>query len=237
MNDFSIGRALASTLKVWLRNFVPFMLLSGLVYAPLAVFTYLLVNGQVEMSLVTVSLVAGLGTMLLGFVLTSTLVYGVVMQLRGRPAPIGMCLSIGLQRLFPVLGVSLLVGLCVAGGMILLIVPGIILFCMFYVAVPASVVERPGILGALKRSRELTADRRGAIFGMLVLTGGAGWLAGKLLETAVSPETSLQTYLWSNFILQVVISSFGAVLQGVVYHDLRLAKEGAHTEDLARVFD
>jgi hypothetical protein len=46
-------------------------------------------------------------------------------------------------------------------------------------------------------------------------------LFGKLLE-----------FCW-----QVVATSFGAVLAAVVYHDLRVAKEGIAIDNLANVFD
>jgi hypothetical protein len=40
-----------------------------------------------------------------------------------------------------------------------------------------------------------------------------------------------------NFGWQLVATSFGAVLAAVVYHDLRLSKEGMDIDNLANVFD
>jgi hypothetical protein len=238
MHDFAIGRALGRAIQIWFRNLVPFLLLSLVVYSPLVVLTYLHISDKV------VSMTEGafaswltFGAALLGFVLSATLVYGVVMQLRGQPAPLGQCISIGLKRLLPVIGVSMLSAIVIGVGFVLLVVPGIIFYCMLYVAVPASVVERPGLLGALRRSRELTRDYRLPIFGLLILVGVTGALLTLLLEKGVHPSVGPNTYLWLSLAQQVIVGSFSAVLVGVVYHDLRVAKEGASTEDLARIFE
>ena len=54
-------------------------------------------------------------------------------------------------------------------GMILVIVPGIILLLMWWVYIPAIVVEGKGIIGAFGRSRELTRGRRWHILGLAVI--------------------------------------------------------------------
>lgn len=237
MNDFTIGRALGRSFTIWIRNLVPFLLLSLLVYSPLALFTYLNIEGTISMSPVAFSGLLGGISVLLNFVLSAALVYGVVNQLRGQTVPIAQCLGMGVRRLVPVLGVALLVIVAVTLGVLALVVPGIILYCMFFVAIPASVVERPGLFGALGRSRSLTRDYRAAIFGLLVLVGIISFVLQKILEVGVTPAVSGSLGVWLLLAQHIMSGSFSAVLQGVVYHDLRVAKEGAHTEDLARVFD
>ena len=57
------------------------------------------------------------------------------------------------------------------GGFFLLITPGVIVFCMLYVATQAAVLERPGVRGALRRSRELTRGHRFEMFGLVFILG------------------------------------------------------------------
>ena len=78
--------------------------------------------------------------------------------IEGRGANLGSALRFGASKLVFVLGLTLLVGLIVGLGFIL-IVPGIILGIMFSVAVPSFVIEKPGIVGSLGRSRELVGHR------------------------------------------------------------------------------
>lgn len=40
-----------------------------------------------------------------------------------------------------------------------------------------------------------------------------------------------------SFAWQVISTAFGAVLSAVIYHDLRMAKEGIDLDTLASVFD
>ena len=51
---------------------------------------------------------------LLGLVATGAITYGVFQQLRGQRASLRDCLRVGLARLFPVLGVALLVRLAIS---------------------------------------------------------------------------------------------------------------------------
>ena len=47
-------------------------------------------------------------TVVLNILVSSALTYGVVMELQGRRASIGACISTGLVRFFPTLGVAIL---------------------------------------------------------------------------------------------------------------------------------
>ena len=69
-----------------------------------------------------------------------------------------------LRAATPVIGQLILVGI-VAGigiviGFVLIIVPGLILLTIWSVAAPVVVLERPGGLRALRRSRELVQRQR-----------------------------------------------------------------------------
>ena len=57
--------------------------------------------------------------------------------------------------LLALLGVSILFGVGVGIGFVLLIIPGLILLVMWSVVAPVTVLERPGVFAAFGRSREL----------------------------------------------------------------------------------
>src|SRR5271155_5227724 len=73
-----------------------------------------------------------------------------------------------LRAVTPVLGQLILVGI-VAGigiviGFILIIIPGLYLLTVWSLAAPVVVLERPGVLAALRRSRELVRGNGWPVF-------------------------------------------------------------------------
>jgi hypothetical protein len=237
--------------SVWARNLLPFTAISALVHAPLIVYTVLLLGkGQPETpeeaevfsdAWTRWSIVVPVGSVLLSLIATGALTYGVVQQLRGQRASFGSCVTVGLARLPAILGVGVLVALCVGLGFLLLIVPGIILFCMLWVAVPVAVIERPGIRASLSRSAELTRGARGPIFLVLLVLGVLGKVLSLVIEAVFfrPPEwENLKTYLVVEFLIGVVaMGSLQATVNAVGYWQLRSSREGATIEDLAKVFD
>jgi hypothetical protein len=67
------------------------------------------------------------------------------------------------------LAVSILAGIGVAIGFVLLIIPGLVLMVIWAVVAPVTVLERPGVFGAFGRSRELVRGNGWNVFGVLVL--------------------------------------------------------------------
>ena len=196
-------------------------------------------------------------------VFTPPLTYGVVMELRGRRAGVGACIGVGLARLFPVLGVMLLLGIIlIAVGIVAVImilglglfgvVAGLVLvgaiYTVYYVAIPAAVLERPGVAGALSRSSELTRGRRGAVFGLLFLVFGVRIAITLLMRSVIIDEAAalanpdliygmLKTYYWGALIVGILSSILAGTLASVTYYLLRLEKEGTSADELAAVFD
>ena len=71
--------------------------------------------------------------------------------------------------LVPLIAVSILAGLGIGIGFVLLIVPGLVLLTFWSVAAPVVVIERPGVFGAFGRSRELVRGYGWPVFGTVVL--------------------------------------------------------------------
>ena len=115
-------------------------------------------------------------------------------------------------------------------------VPGLILFCMFYVAVPVCVVERPGVFASLSRSAFLTKGYRWKVFGTLIVIMIAS-IAVQYVARLILGSAGLYVLLFGAQVLNTVVGAFGSVLNGVIYYQLRVAKEGVDIETIARVFD
>jgi hypothetical protein len=240
-STFSIGNVLSTGFRIWIKNFIPFMLITALIYAPVAIWEITAVQGELTMERLvsldrTLKLAGGLA-ILLNLLLSAALTYGVVMELQGHHASIGACIATGLSRFLAVLGVGVLTTLCVGGALMLLIIPGLIVFCMLYVATQCAVLERPGLLGALKRSRELTSGHRWEIFGLLVILGVINFALQKLVESVtLSSIDDVPRYVYVMLGQQMAVGSLGAVMASVAYYFLRAEKEGTSADELAAVF-
>jgi hypothetical protein len=70
---------------------------------------------------------------------------------------------------WPLLGVSLLFGIGVGIGFVFLIIPGLILLVIWSVVAPVTVIERPGVFAAFRRSRELVRGNGWNVFGVIVI--------------------------------------------------------------------
>jgi hypothetical protein len=213
------------------------VLLTAILHVPLFLVTYFALNGSYTLATYYAA-IGGIGGFVLNLLAQGVVAYGVFQELRGTPASIGRCIAVGLQRLWPVLATGVLVGLLIVIGSVLLVIPGIIAALALYVAVPAAVVEGVSPVQALSRSNQLTTGYKGTIFGLSFLIGilaFAGDLALRLLTGSWEVVTPL--YLYVSDAIGVVFGALAAVTGAVMYHDLRVTKEGVQTEELARVFD
>jgi len=244
MNEqFGVGSVLGMSFRVYARNFIAFTLITAVLYIPLLAWTVHISNTPVDHTslkevLVQLGVVLGLTAFLNSFV-TATLTYGVVKDLQGQRASIVSCVTVGFKRMLPALGVGLLAGLCMIGGLILILIPGIIVACMLYVATPASVIEKPGVFGALRRSRDLTLGHKGGVFGILFMLWLIGWGVSKIEAAAFTPtsvaDVHLQMYISMG--VQVILGTLSSVVAAVAYYALRAEKEGTSANELAAVFE
>jgi len=227
--------------RVYFRNIIAFTLITALLYVPIILFTMWYLNraasfdlaGFAKFSLVLVAM-----NMVLNSFVSATLTYGVVKELQGQRASIGQCIVVGFKRMLPVMGVAIVSALAIMGGFILLIIPGFIVLCMLYVATPASVIEAPGVFGALRRSRELTNGHKGSIFGLVFLLGLMSWGVNKIHEAAM-PVTAenFKAFMYVNTGISIVFAALGACVSAVAYYALRAEKEGTSANELASVFE
>ena len=181
------------------------------------------------------------------FLLQATVVYASIASLNGRSISLSECIAAGVSSIVPLLGLSVLLMLGLFGGILLLLVPGLMLIAMWFVAVPALIVERTGVFGALGRSRELTSGYRWPIFGLyiayfvlaMILSLGVGALTGSNPgDPAAAAASGLApVHLIISVIMIMVTQTINATLVSSVYYELRQIKDGVGPESLASVFD
>ena len=236
----AVERAAAESLSrafgVWTRNFVPVSLIVLGVNAPSFVFLWLLHHGAIRLPNERLTnLAAMLVPRLFEAVATGVVTWGVIETLRGRTTTTGRSIAHGLRHLATALSVGLLIGLLVAAGTVLLIVPGIVLACGLAVAVPTAVVEGSSLPATIKRSWALTKGAKRSIFSALIAFTTVQYLLGLVTTRLLGP--SFAAYLGSLAVALVLRGGWSAVFAPVLYHDLVVAREDANDAEVARVFD
>jgi len=165
---------------------------------------------------------------------------------QGHRASLGECLAVALRRAGPVIVVSILFGIMVLLGLILVIVPGIMLAVMWSVVVPITVEERTGILGAFNRAQNLTRGARWTIFGLFLLIFLIGLgigLVGVLVSTVTigfsyeNPAISSSLpALAVNVVVLTLASAFSSALVTSLFVELREWKDGPEDTKLSDIF-
>lgn len=176
--------------------------------------------------------------------LQGTLIGATVRHLSGRPVDIGQSVSAALARVLAIILLSLLVGLAIGFGLLLLIVPGIIFYLMYIVAVPVMMAEGRGVTASMSRSAELTKGSRPMIFLLAViivmLSGGVNALCNaiflRIADVSGDAPVDRITLSLGALLNQTVVTAVGAVLIAALYVELRRVREGATTEGIADIF-
>jgi hypothetical protein len=168
---------------------------------------------------------------IVSLVLTAFFTGMVVMLVRDlqdghRDSSLGELFSSVTPVFVPVIVVSILFGIGVAIGLVLLIIPGLILLTIWAVAIPVTVIERPGILRAFGRSRELVKGNGWQVFGTILLV----WLIsivigaiGGLIADAIGGVIGALVVA----IVSALIAPVIALASALIYFALVGAKEPA----------
>jgi uncharacterized membrane protein len=163
--------------------------------------------------------------------------FRIFQEISGRPFSIGQSINAALRRSPALIAVVLLTWLYAIFAALLLVVPAIIVFCVYAVASPACVVERIGPIKAMSRSAFLTKGNRWRVFGLMILlflvTGLLSQFAILLARLAGGPVFSLVV----SAPVEGIVGGFSAVAIAVLYAQLRIAREGVDIDHIAAVFD
>jgi hypothetical protein len=232
--EFRIGRVFSRTLTLLSRNFPIYFVVAALAALP----TVLLENsGSDKETAAALSLLGLIGMVVLGPLSQAVMLHTAFQDMSGRRISLSESMRAALGRWLPLIGVSICVGFGVGLGLILLIVPGVILMIMWYVANPACIVERLGVFASMARSSELTKGHRWSIFGMWLLIAIASGVTAAVVKGVLGVTGSTGLVISGTLAWTALASAFGAVFVVVTYHDLRVAKEGVDIRQIVAVFD
>jgi len=170
------------------------------------------------------SLVFGLVTLFVTLVLVGAVAWATAGALVGREPHLGQAYRFGAARMWSTLLVSVLTGLAVAGGIILLVVPGLIFLTRFVLSVPALVVEGKRGRAALSRSWNLVVGHSWPVFGTLLVAGLIAGAVSGLLAAPFSDSWFVRGLLAG--IGSAVTTPFTGLVFSLVYFDLRVRKDG-----------
>jgi len=244
--QLDVGRVISQSFSITASNVLPFGLVGLICYLPVLFVQAILAvapPSQPE-ALIGVGIAVAVAQALASLVLTGSLTFGVMRHLQGDPAGAGEIIQAGLSSLGRVFIVSLMVGIMTMLGLVFCIVPGVIVMCMNWVAVPVAVVEQPGSTQALSRSQDLTAGTRLPVFAVLLviglIVGGVGFFGSVVVavvgEASGSPALrSVATIALTIF--TIPFECLKAASAAVGYHELRMNREGVGLDDLVRVFE
>jgi uncharacterized membrane protein len=234
--EFRVGQVLNRSFTLLSRNFLLFFVVTAVAALP-----NVLISQSTDRN-VSGATAAWIGlstilTVVLQMLSQAVVLYGAFQDMRSRPIDLGEALRVALGRLLPIIGVAICVSIGVFLGSLLLIVPGLILMTMWYVATPVCVVEQKGPLASMGRSSELTKGHRWKIFGMILLVIFGGVIVSAIFIGLLALTGSTVLEILGNLLWNGVWGAFYAIFAVVTYHDLRVAKEGVDVHEIAAVFD
>jgi hypothetical protein len=243
----SPGGVLRRTFSNWATNLVPFTVVSFVIVLPTLVAkacVLLLPDGGRQMALVVVVNVL---EPFAWFALAGVITYGVFQAIQDRRATLAENLRGGLAHAGHVFGASLLMYLAMVAGICACGVPGLYAMVAYWVVVPVAVLESRGAYDSLRRSQELTSGNLWRIFGVVLvvmtLTFSAAHLMKMLLGLfGLRPARDLHSrvsvlYQLASTFIMLPLTPLQAISQVLVYHDLRVGREGADVEELVKVFE
>jgi hypothetical protein len=256
--DFRVGSVIRRSASMLSGHFLTFFIVTVIAHSPIILLARTLTTEPTDLDQVDLAVrlvawgVLGLVQLIVvGTLGEAVIVHAAFQDMQRRPVRLAESLNVALRRFLPIVGVGfvvvnlirLVVGVAVAAvsfiqfglipWLIPLIIPGLILYAMWFVAVPACVVERLGPWTSLRRSRDLTKGHRWKLCGLALLliipsldiTFGLATAAGPIVGPIISWFCS---GIWA---------AFAAVVGAVAYHDLRVVKEGIDIEQITDVFD
>lgn len=248
LRPLMVGELLDEVFDLYRRNFRLFFGIAVLLYAPLGMLIVVGAGRTGSQALANVlSVLAGLLT-------TCALAHAAMERIHGRPITIAGAYRRGLGRVLRLLSGTIVGGLALFAGVLLLIIPGIIVALWMQLLPPVAVAENRGGVRALERCRwlaggqlwRLVAIMLGlalvvlifnlAILGMVALLAGVFGLEDAEPGEPVDTTAQYVVYVLVFLVYTLSQSAWAPLLtltQVLAYIDLRVRKEAYDLELLA----
>ena len=246
-SEFRVGRVLSRSFEVLFHDFFKFALIAFIALLPYVLLILAggaaaggLAGGQPHFApsvLIGGGLVFFVVFIFFYAVSMAATLYGAFRGMSGRPFSLGDAFGRGLARFFPLVGLGICWSVAIGVGTLLLVVPGLMMLAAFYVALPACVMEGLGPFQSMSQSAALTKGHRWKVFGIYflvaIVNGAVGQLVVRVFSLGIGLFPSSILYLvWT-----LLAAAYNSIAIAVIYHDLRVLKEGIDIDRIAAVFD
>jgi hypothetical protein len=236
--DFRIGAVISRSRSMLWRHFPIFLFVGVIASSPILLMMSTQAADPLDEEFLSDLLWVVLVLILLMVFSTigqAVIIHAAFQGMRRRPVRLVESLNVALRSFWSLIGLAF-ASLLIVLGLVLLIVPGLFLSTLWFVVLPACLVEQRGPWTSLRRSQELTNGHRWKVFGLsaMILIGTIG---GSLIESWATAVTSPVVGVVADLLWTAIWTAFTATTAIATYHELRLAKEGTDVEQIAVVFD
>jgi len=262
---FRVGDVMSGAWRLLTRNLLFFLLAPVIIYLIMIVFFMLFFMtfglalwASGSRTVIGIGIGAGV-IIVLSFTLVGQglLLLGAFQRLRGQPLRVGQALQRVFARLAPLVGLSIVWGLAIILAMVfilmfvamltgligpfaIVLVPAVYallayILVVWAVIVPACLVEDLGPIASLIRSANLTKGYRWKIFGIMFLIALLS-VVGSILQVMLAAYDLIAGNIFAIIWFLVWIAYWNCNII-MIYHDLRVAKEGVDTQQIAAIFD
>ncbi|HXZ20952.1 MAG TPA: hypothetical protein VEG63_13455 [Candidatus Acidoferrales bacterium] len=254
LRPLELGELLDRTFSLYRRYFMTFVLIAAAPYLVSFAAGLLVSSGRSAMaepgrgptlsiSILLGSLILMVFSLFAAAAAQAASFFAVSEAYLGRPTTFGAAYRQAKGKLTVLVGTAFYVGLAVAGGFILLVIPGLIVLCRSCVAIPSVILEGLGPREGFKRSMELTkgyAWRAAAILGLtFIIAMVAGFIFQYPIQfVAIMLKDTPAAPIWifvgqvGNLVAQCLAGPIAYIAMTLFYYDLRVRKEGFDLERL-----
>jgi hypothetical protein len=211
-----LSGVLGEAWQMYRRFAVHLLTIAFIIYVAAAI-----VAGLLSLAGVFGTFLAEIVELFAAFLLQATLVKAVQDVRDGRAdLSLGETVSAATPYIWSVAAASILAGIAITIGLILIIVPGLWLITIWAVIIPVIVIERSGALSSFGRSRQLVRGHGWHVFGTLVLV----FIILIVVNIILGIIFSALPLVWRNGLSTVVsgtlISPYIALVVTLIYYRL-----------------
>lgn len=246
--SFGVFRIIGASVRLFLANIQQLFLYGFVPLLALGLLSMLLVNEQVFAPSPTTGLqdiltpglaVVGIVNVVVAALVNATLIMLSYDAAVGDRSTLSQYFSHGMKNIIPIVVLSLVFGVMVSLGLVLLVAPGLFIIAVFYIYAQTILIDGAGWRG-LHASAALTKGYRWPVLGTIIICGLIMLTPGLLFQTLAGPGGPAAMAPLLIVLVTAAINSlsygFSAVFSTRIYLRLTELKRGGSRGDLTDIF-